>query len=80
MCPACENEDKRHLYYQPEEDHSERLDVCSHCNAYLPCIDLRESSNKYCLDMAAVGMLHLDIWAREKGYHPLAWTPWNQIE
>jgi FdhE protein len=80
MCPACENEDKAQIYYQTPEDPSERVDVCSKCGAYLPCIDLREKELKPSLDMAAVGMVHLDVWARQKGYHPLAWTLWNQVD
>jgi FdhE protein len=80
MCPACENEDKAQIYYQIEENHSERVDVCSKCGAYLPCIDLRERESKPSLDIEAVGMVHLDVWARQNGYHPLAWTPWNQVD
>lgn len=80
VCPACDNEDKDlQLYYHTENDHSERVDVCRKCGGYLHCVDLRQSNHQPPMDVAAVGMLHLDAWAAEKGYHPLAWTPWNQI-
>lgn len=80
VCPACENEDKDlQFYFQTEDDHSERVDVCRNCGGYLPCLDLRQSNYRPPMDIAAVGMLHLDAWASEKGYHPLARTPWNRV-
>ena len=81
MCPACETEDKDlRLYFQVQDEHAERLDVCRNCGGYLPCLDLRQSAFKPQMDIAAVGMLHLAVWAAEKGYHPLAQTPWNFLQ
>jgi FdhE protein len=80
-CPGCDTEDKDlRLYFQLEGEHSERVDICRNCGAYLPCIDLRESAHKMPLDIAAISMIHLDVWASEKGYHPLARTLWNVIQ
>jgi len=67
------------LYFQVEEESSERVDVCSSCNTYLPCIDFRECPNRLPLDIATIAMAHLDICAAEKGYHPPAQTPWNLV-
>jgi len=79
-CPACDVEDNDlRLYFQLEEERSERVDVCRNCNGYLPCIDLRETSHRLPTDIAVVSMLHFDVWAAEKGYHPLARTPWNLV-
>ncbi|PIU31240.1 MAG: hypothetical protein COT06_09210 [Syntrophobacteraceae bacterium CG07_land_8_20_14_0_80_61_8] len=80
-CPACDTADKdMQLYFQSQEEHSERVDVCSKCGAYLPCIDLRESTHGLPMDMAAISMVYLDVWATEKGYHPMTRTPWNLTE
>lgn len=79
-CPVCETEDKDlQVYFQSEDERSERVDVCQNCAAYLPCIDLRESTFRPPMDIAAVSMVHLDVWALEKGYHPSAQTPWNML-
>jgi len=80
-CPACDTEDNdMRLYFQLEEERSERIDICRNCGTYLPCVDLRETSQRIPMDIAAVGMIHLDAWASEKGYHPLAPSPWNLIQ
>lgn len=77
-CPACDTEDKDvRLYFQLEEERCERVDVCLNCGAYLLNVDWRESTNRLPLDIAAIGMLHLDAWATQQGYHPLVQTPWN---
>ncbi len=80
-CPACETEDKElQIYFQLDKEPSERVDVCRNCKAYLPCIDLRESMHRLPMDIAAVSIVHLNAWASEKGYHPLAQTPWNLVQ
>ena len=79
-CPACGNEDhEKRRVFRADEACGERLDICLACKAYLPGIDLRESPLPLPLDIAAVGMCHLDAWALENGYHPLVQTPWNSI-
>ena len=81
LCPACGNQDheKRRIFQAEGETGGERLEICLACNAYLPCIDLRESPSPMPPEIAGVGMLHLDAWASENGYHPLMETPWNQL-
>jgi FdhE protein len=81
-CPACGNRDHdRHRVYPAEGGNDgERLDICLACNGYLPGIDLRESPSPMPPLIAAVGMIHLDAWASENGYHPLVQTPWNRLQ
>jgi FdhE protein len=81
LCPACGNDQHDMLvYYQVPEEPSERVDICLKCNLYLPCIDLREIDAKPHMDMAAVGMVHLDAYAQKDGFRPMVWTPWNRLE
>ncbi len=80
-CPACDTDDKdNRIYYREVGETSERFDACRHCGHYLLGIDLRENNVSASLDMAAVGMVHLDILARGKGFSPMTWTPWNRID
>jgi FdhE protein len=81
FCPACGNDHPdMQVYYRVPEEPSERVDICRKCNLYLPCIDLREIDTEPHMDMAAVGMVHLDAYAQKDGFKPMAWTPWNRLE
>ncbi len=80
LCPACGNDQRDMLlYFQVEHDREERVDVCRKCGLYLPCIDLREKDYKPHMDMAAVGMVYLDVFAQQNGFSPMVWTPWNRL-
>lgn len=80
-CPVCETNAPHHLaYYQETEQTGERIDACHQCGHYLLCMDWRRTDAPPALEMAAVGMVHLDVLAREKGFLPTAWTPWNRID
>lgn len=80
-CPACDATEKGSLVYYHESGNSgERIDACQNCNSYLPCIDLRKTRLPVSMELAALGMVHLDFLAREKGYRPMAFTPWNRVE
>lgn len=81
LCPVCDTKDPEQLrYYQADKESGERVDACLNCKTYLPSIDLRRAEGIMDLDTAAVGLLHLDILARKKGYQPLTWTLWNRME
>jgi len=78
LCAACEKDDSdQHLYLSVPDAAAERVDICHHCNHYLPCIDLRETDVPPHLDTMAVGLAHLDLLAQEKGFDPLVRMPWN---
>jgi FdhE protein len=78
-CPVCGTDDpENRFYYQVDADTGERVDVCRNCKTYLPCIDLRKTGPVHHLDLAAVGMVHLDIMAQGKGFAPVTRTPWNR--
>ncbi len=79
-CPVCETDDNRQLVYFMENDEAgERIDACRKCGRYLLCVDLREREGAPPMDMAAVGMVHLDVIAQEKGFLPTVWALWNRI-
>jgi len=80
-CPFCENEDQeqRSIYYIAGRE-QERAEVCEKCGRYVVCIDLRGQLNESVLEVAAVGMVHLDVLAQEKGLLPAAACVWNAVQ
>ncbi len=83
-CPRCSNKDHDSLEYFFDQNSpvraAERVNVCKKCKTYLLTIDLRQSIDPVNMDVAAMGMVGLDIQAREKGYSPLAATVWNSLD
>lgn len=77
-CPACENADPgtREMLHA-HKARQERVELCTKCHSYFPCIDLREYADDPDMLAAPLGLMHLDIIAAEKGYAPLAPAPWN---
>lgn len=67
-CPSCGIANSKQIEILTCEDntHGESLDWCNKCNAYLPTVDLRERLNIPNLDAQAIGMLHLELIAKEK--------------
>jgi len=43
-------------------------------------MDLRQKMDPFNMEVAAMGMVALDILAQEKGFSPLAATPWNCLK
>ena len=80
-CPNCGiNESKElEMLTCTDNTHGESLDHCSKCNSYYPLVDLRERINIPHLDAQALGMLHLDLIAHEKGLMPLRLSFWNSF-
>jgi FdhE protein len=72
-CPCCETqkEGSAGVLYIEGREH-ERLDLCHHCRKYVAEIDLRVSVKEPALDAAALGLLHLDVMAQQKGFQPMA--------
>jgi len=55
----------------------ERLDWCTRCKTYCPAVDLRERDTTPDLDVLALGMLHMDMVAAQKGLQPIHPAFWN---
>ena len=81
MCPVCETEDPQAIdYLKISEGRGERVYLCGKCNSYVPCLDLREAADVTALEIEPLGLVHLDILARKRGYSPAAPLPWNALE
>ncbi|WP_287126416.1 formate dehydrogenase accessory protein FdhE [Desulfobacter sp.] len=80
-CPRCENNDQNLFEYFSDQDSpakdAQGVSVCKLCNTYLLTIDLGHAIDPVNMDVAAMGMIGLEIQAREKGYSPQAEMLWN---
>ncbi len=76
-CPFCESAgpDNLEIFYS-EDRPFERAELCYECKKYLVSVDLREYP-RIVREVAALGMVYLDILAQEKGFSPGGAGPWN---
>ena len=77
-CPYCEekNENKELICVVGSEH--KWLELCHECHRYIVGIDLRKQGG-IITDVAAIGMIHLDIIAQQKGFLPTAECAWNMV-
>ncbi len=82
VCPSCGSEDSGTLEILRESKarHGERVEWCIKCRSYCPGLDLRECDAMPDPDVAALGMVHLDMAAARKKLHPLKNSFWNRFE
>jgi hypothetical protein len=66
-------------FYFIEDRSHERAEICYQCKRYLVSIDLRECSDEVVLEVAALGMVYLDVLAQGKGFLPVAVCAWNVV-
>jgi FdhE protein len=80
-CPACGNDENesREIFYQ-ENARFERIEACHKCGKYCLSIDMRECEPLPDLDVVQIGLIHLDIFAREHDLSPISPTLWNSLE
>lgn len=78
-CPFCEKEgnDVMEILRESGKAQGERLDWCTQCKTYCPIVDLRERDTTPDMDVQAIGMLHLDMVAAQKGLQPIHPAFWN---
>lgn len=80
VCPSCGQKDQQRLeVFRADGQERERIHACLDCRRYLLVIDMVGSREQFHPDLAPLGLVHLDILAQEKGFSPLARTPWNQF-
>jgi FdhE protein len=80
ICPFCENDDHERMeFYFVEGREHERAELCYKCKRYIVNIDLRKCAEEVVREVAAIGMLYLDILAQGKGFLPVAVCAWNVL-
>ena len=81
LCPFCENDDQTKLELFYSEDRSfERAELCQECKKYIVSLDTRNMASDPAPEVAALGMIYLDVLAQEKGFTPGAICTWNVIQ
>lgn len=80
-CPECgvEKQNDRE-YFHVADKNLERVELCPNCNHYMLTMDIRERLSPLDHRLAPLGLAHLDILARQRGYAPLTPRPWNWVE
>lgn len=77
-CPSCGNNSAGAIeYFHSPDTPWERIEFCKTCNCYVNTLDLRATTENLDINAAALGMMHLDIYAAEKGLFPMAPQVWN---
>jgi FdhE protein len=80
-CPACGNDENesREVFYT-DNAKFERIEACHKCGKYCLNVDMRECEPLPDLDTIQIGLIHLDIFARENGLEPISPTLWNTLD
>jgi FdhE protein len=80
VCPCCETREGGYaeILFVEEREH-ERLDLCLHCRKYVAELDLRAAAKEPALDVAGLGLLHLDVLAQQKGFQPMGGIWWSVL-
>lgn len=80
-CAACGNDDSetREIFHQDGMKY-ERVEACHKCGKYMLTVDLREYAEPPHPDAIQMGLIHLDVLARQRQLVPVSPTLWNTIE
>ena len=79
-CPVCGNEDQDKLQFLYAEGRErERVDCCKQCGNYVVCLDVRGMDRQPVWEVAALGLVHLDLVAQGSGLSPAARCAWNLV-
>ena len=71
-CPCCEgqNPDDRELLFV-EGREVEMVELCHKCKKYIVGMDVRSIHGEFIPEVAALGLLHLDVLAQQRGLAPM---------
>jgi FdhE protein len=75
-CPCCGETNKDRKFVCVDGLEHEWVELCPDCHRYIVGIDLRKQT-EVTSDVAAIGMVHLDLFAQRRGFLPTAETAWK---
>lgn len=82
-CAACDCEDPARLEILLAESDPrsefERAHLCLDCRTYFNTVNMVDRTDRINLEMLAMSLLHLDVLAQERGFTPMAPSPWNTL-
>ena len=79
-CPVCGNREQKELeFFYAQGREGERVDCCHACGKYLVTLDIRALASPPVWAGAALGLVHLDLLAQERGLFPAARCAWNLV-
>jgi FdhE protein len=77
-CPYCGKVNRGKEFICVDGFEHEWVELCSDCHRYIVGIDLRKQI-EVTSDVAAIGMIHLDMIAQQRGFLPTAQCAWNMV-
>jgi len=77
-CPYCGKANKSKEFICVDGFEQEWAELCNDCHRYIVGVDLRRRT-AVTTDVAAIGMVQLDIIAQQKGFSPMAACAWNGV-
>ncbi len=77
-CPYCGEKKGNKEFICVDGSDQKWVEPCPDCHRYIVGIDLRKQAG-IIPDVAAIGMVHLDIIAQQKGFSPIAECAWNMV-
>lgn len=78
-CPHCEAQGQKKRLIYVEGCRHEYAETYADCRRYIVGVDLRERPKEPLTPASAIGLVHLDIMAQERGFTPVAVTAWNVV-
>jgi FdhE protein len=81
VCAACGNDDSETREIMTVEGvNHERVEACHKCGCYCLSIDMRACDPVPQLDVAQIGLIHLDMHAHKHKLTPITRTLWNSFD
>jgi len=78
---GCEDPELSDLLMAEDDPRSqiEHAHLCQKCRSYLLTVNLVDRVDRVNLELLPASLLHLDVLAQERGFSPMAPSPWNTL-